>query len=123
MSTWDVTLPVDRNATSNQSDLYEAVEFAMTVTAPSAWRWTNASSNSSCIRVASWSSAETDNGNWIGLVIGWQIVAATGVEAPCFYDPLYLNGEPELGVLQHDPGDRLNVTMSGWPGNRTGELG
>lgn len=119
--TWDVTLPVDRNATSNQSDLYEAVEFAMTVTAPSAWM-------DECFLQlqlypdASWSSAKTDNGNWIGLVIGWQIVAATGAEAPCFYDPLYLNGNPSSEFFNMTQGDRLNVTMSGWPGNRTGEL-
>jgi hypothetical protein len=80
---WDVTLPVDRNGTANQSDLYEAAEFAMTVTAPSAWL-------GECLLQlqlypdASWYGSGRDNGNWIGMLIGWQVQATTGAEDPCF---------------------------------------
>jgi len=120
--TWDVTLPVDRNATANQSDLYNAVEFGMTVTAPSAWM-------DQCFLQLqlypdeSWSVPGSVGGNWIGAVIGWQIQAATGVEDPCFYTPLYENGGPPGSpYLNLTQGDRLNVTMTGWPGDPSGEL-
>jgi hypothetical protein len=119
--TWDVTLPVDRNATANQSDLYQAVEFGMIVTAPSAWM-DQCYLQLQLYPDASWYGTGRDNGNWIGVVIGWQIQAATGVEDPCFYSPLYESGVKGSGYLNLTQGDRLNVTMTGWPGNPSGEL-
>ncbi|MGC2288525.1 MAG: hypothetical protein WA688_01530 [Thermoplasmata archaeon] len=126
--TWDVTLPVDRNATANQSDLYEAVEFGMTVTAPSAWM------NQCFLQLQLYPDATypgpnnddrywtSDNGNWVGYVVGWQVQASTGVEDPCFSSPLYENGDSSDGFLNLTQGDRINVTMTGWPGNPTGEI-
>ncbi|MGA7860538.1 MAG: hypothetical protein WCB19_01605, partial [Thermoplasmata archaeon] len=71
----------------------------------------------------SWSVAGSVSGNWIGAVVGWQIQAATGVEDPCFYTPLYAGSDvPGSGFLNLTQGDRLNVTMTGWPGDPSGEL-
>ncbi|MCI4351858.1 MAG: PKD domain-containing protein [Thermoplasmata archaeon] len=119
--TWNVTLPVDRNATANQSDLYDAVWFGMTVTAPSAWM-------DQCFLElqlypdASWFGSGHRNGNWIGAVVAWQIQATTGAEDPCFYEPLYANGIPGSNFLNMSQGDRVSVTMTGWPANPAGEL-
>ncbi|HLY76887.1 MAG TPA: hypothetical protein VKT21_03275, partial [Thermoplasmata archaeon] len=118
--TWNVTLPVDRNATANQSDLYEAVEFGLIVSAPGAWM-------DQCFLQlqlypdSTWYATGSDNGNWVGAVVGWQIQAATGVEDPCFFDYLYSNGIPGPAFLNMSQGDRLNVSMTGWPGDPTGE--
>ncbi|MCI4347333.1 MAG: hypothetical protein L3J97_01775 [Thermoplasmata archaeon] len=119
--TWNATLPVDRNATANQSNLYDAVWFGMTVTAPGAWM------NECFLEVqlypdATWFGTGSKNGNWIGAVVGWQIQAATGAEDLCFTEPLYANGLPGSNYLNMSQGDRISVTMSGWPGNATGEL-
>lgn len=125
--TWNVTLPVDRSATQNQSDLYSAIWFGMTLTDPLAWMdqcflelqfypdqlWTNPGPV-----YPNW----TVNGRWIGLAVAWQIEAATGSENPCFYQPLRLgsatSGPSYFNMTQ---GDRISVTMTGWPGSTAGE--
>jgi hypothetical protein len=118
--TWNVTLPVDRSPTANQSDLYAAVDFGLTVTAPTAWM------NECFLELqlypdATWYGTHSDNGNWIGAVVAWQIQTTTGTEDPCFYEPLYANGTPGPGYLNMSQGDRLSIGMTGWPGNPAGE--
>lgn len=128
--TWTVTLPIDRSATQNQSNLYSAVWFGMTVVAPSAWL-------RECFvevqfypdaqfvpgSTAKWFTAATTTliGNWVGAVYAWQLEAATGREIPCFYSPLYPGGHPGTSYFSMSQGDHVSVTMTGWPGSPTGE--
>ncbi len=125
--TWNVTLPTDRDATHNQSDLYSAIWFGMTMTDPYGWMdqcflelqfypdqlWTNPGP-----QYPNW----TVPGKWIGAAVAWQIEAASGFENPCFYEPLYLNGTPGPAYLNMTQGDRITVTMTGWAGSTTGEV-
>lgn len=125
--TWNVTLPTDRDAAHNQSDLYSAIWFGMTMNDPYGWMdqcflelqfypdqlFTNPGP-----QYPNW----TVTGKWIGAAVAWQIEAATGFEDPCFYEPLYINGTPGPGYLNMTQGDHITVTMTGWANSATGEL-
>ena len=124
---WDVTLPVDRSPTQNQSDLYDAIWFGMTLTDPLGWMhqcflelqfypdqlWVNPGPS-----YPNW----TVNGKWIGAAVAWQLEASNWTEDPCFFQKLY-NGSATSGTSYFimDQGDRINVTMTGWAGSATGE--
>ncbi len=125
--TWNVTLPVDRSATQNQSDLYVAIWFGMTLNDPMAWMhqcflelqfypdqsWTNPGPTN---------PSATANGVWVGAAVAWQIEASTGYEDPCFYQPLYLgNATSGPGYFNMTQGDHLTVTMTGWANDPAGE--
>jgi hypothetical protein len=125
--TWNVTLPVDRSATLNQSNLYSAIWFGMTLTDPYAWMdqcflelqfYPDQTFYNPGPMFPNW----TVNGAWIGAAVAWQIQASTGFENPCFYEPLYLNGHPGPAFLNMTQGDRISVTMTGWTTNTAGEL-
>ncbi len=124
---WNVTLPVDRSATQNQSDLYVAIWFGMTLNDPYAWMhqcflelqfypdqlWTNPGPVY---------PGYTVNGRWIGAAVAWEINASSGYEDPCFYQPLYLgNATGGPGFFNMTQGDHLDVTMTGWANNPAGE--
>ncbi|MCI4331517.1 MAG: hypothetical protein L3K19_06690 [Thermoplasmata archaeon] len=124
--TWNVTLPTDRDATHNQSDLYSAIWFGMTMTDPFGWMdqcflelqfypdqlFTNPGP-----QYPNW----TVNGKWIGAAVAWQIEAATGFENPCFYEPLYINGVPGPSYLNMTQGDHIVVKMTGYATSTIGE--
>ena len=122
---WNVTLPKDRDATHNQSDLYAAIWFGMTMSDPYAWM-------DQCFLELQFYPDQTFfnpgpgypnwtvNGQWIGAAVAWQIEASTGFEDPCFYQPLYLNGVPGT-FFNMTEGDQISVTMTGWPTSGTGE--
>ncbi len=119
-ATWNVTLPVDRNATANQSDLYSAAWFGLVVSDPAGWL------GECFVQVLlepdqSWYAGFPTANRWIGDVVGWQVDGAYGTEDLCFSSPLYLDGTPGPGFLNLTGGDRLSVSMAGWPGNATGE--
>ncbi len=118
--TWNLTLPVGRSATQNQSSLYEAVWIGVALSDPYAWL-------GQCFLElqfypdSTWAGSTTVPGKWIGAAVAWQIDLRLGVEDPCFYEPLYLNGQPGPAFLNMTEGDHLSVTMTGWPGNVSGE--
>ncbi|HZY70444.1 MAG TPA: hypothetical protein VFF67_05640 [Thermoplasmata archaeon] len=129
--TWNVTLPVDRNATANQSSLYVAIWFGMTLHDPFAWMdqcflelqfypdqtWTNGPGQAN--------PALTVNGAWVAAAVAWQIEASTGFEDPCYYAPLYVHnatvGAPRGAFLNMTQGDRITVSMTGWASSPYGE--
>jgi hypothetical protein len=118
--TWLVTLPIDRSPTHNQSNLYSAVWFGMTLNDPYAWM------NQCFLELqfypdSSWSVATgTVEGTWVAAAVAWQIEASTGAENPCFYAPLMLDGTPG-SYFAMTQGDAINVTMTGWTGSAIGE--
>ncbi len=125
--TWNVTLPTSRSPTQNQSDLYSAIWFGLTLSVPS-----NAWMNQCFLELqfypdSSWYAPGpfdlnyTVYGNWVGAAVAWQIQASTGAENPCFYEPLYLNGNPGGAFLNMTQGDQIAVTMTGWAGSAAGE--
>jgi hypothetical protein len=124
---WNVTLPVSRGPTQNQSDLYSAIWFGLTLAVPD-----NAWMNQCFLELqfypdSSWYAPGPTNpnatvyGNWVGAAVGWQIQAQNGREDPCYYAPLYQNGTPGPAFLNMSQGDRISVVMTGWAGDPTGE--
>jgi hypothetical protein len=123
---WNVTLPTDRSSTLNQSNLYAAIWFGMTLSDPAAWM-------DQCFLELQFYPDQTFynpgplfpnatvNGAWIGAAVAWQIEASSGFENPCFYEPLYLNGTPGPAFLNMTQGDNIAVTMTGWTSSLTGE--
>ncbi|MCI4339753.1 MAG: hypothetical protein L3J73_00585, partial [Thermoplasmata archaeon] len=85
--TWNFTLPTDRSATENQSNLYSAIWFGMTLVDPLAWMHQcflelqfypdDLFTNPDPIH-PNW----TVNGQWIGAAVAWQIETATVNETP-----------------------------------------
>jgi hypothetical protein len=118
--TWQLQLPVDRSPTANQSNLYSAIWFGLTLNDPYAWM------NQCFLELqfypdASWSVPDgTVNGQWTGAAVAWQIQASSGSEDPCFYTPLMLQGSAGT-FFSMTQGDTINVTMTGWTGSATGE--
>ena len=116
--TWNVTLPIDTGPSRNQSNLYVAVWFGMTLTDPLAWL-------DQCFLELQfypdslWSGPAS--GRWIAAAVAWQIEASTGYEDPCYYAPLALQGGPVSSYLNMTGGDRLTVSMTGWAGDPLGE--
>lgn len=124
---WVISLPVERNATLNQSNLYSAAWLGLALSDPHGWLGecfveVQLYPDQSFYNPGSAGAARTVPGSWVGAVVGWQFDAATGVEDACFYQPLYLNGNPGPAFLNMTQGDRLNLTTTGWPGNPTGEV-
>jgi hypothetical protein len=118
--TWNVTLPIGSGPSRNQSNLYVAVWFGLTLSDPLAWM------NQCFLELqfypdSSFSGSTEVSGQWVGAAVAWQIEAATGYEDPCYYSELYNNGIPGPGVFNMTQGDRLTVTMSGWPTSPYGE--
>ncbi|HEY6237678.1 MAG TPA: hypothetical protein VIZ68_00635, partial [Thermoplasmata archaeon] len=125
--TWNVTLPVDRSPTENQSNLYVAIWFGLTLNDPLAWMgqcflelqfYPDQTYYNPGALYPSW----TVNGAWIGAAVAWQIEDATGYEDPCFYQPLYegsaTGGPAYFNMTQ---GDTIVVNMSGWGNSPYGE--
>lgn len=124
--TWTVSLPVDASPTQNQSDLYAAVWFGVALTSPTAWMGQcflelqlypdfSFYVNTTLHPAATW------NGVWSGAAWAWQIDRATGLESPCFYQPLYASGVPGPDYLNMSQGDTLRIAMTGWAGSPYGE--
>ncbi|MCI4373547.1 MAG: hypothetical protein L3K02_07900, partial [Thermoplasmata archaeon] len=123
---WNITLPVDRSAVNNQSNLYSAIWFGMTLTDRLGWM-------GQCFLELqfypdqSWYNPgpgfpnDTVNGQWVAAAVAWQIESATGAEDPCFYEPAYANGVPGPAFLNMTQGDSIQITMSGWGTNPSGE--
>jgi Divergent InlB B-repeat domain len=124
--TWTATLPRDGGPTRNQSDLYSSVWFGLPVTAPSAWMGQCFleiqlyPDSSWYVHTPSHPSA-TDNGQWVGQAVAWQIDLATGHEDTCFSEPLYRNGLSGPDYLNMSQGDHLRIQMVGWTGSPYGE--
>jgi hypothetical protein len=118
--TWNVTLPVDRSATQNQSNLYAAIWFGMTLSDPQGWM------NQCFLELQFYPDSSfnvpvgTVAGQWVGAAVAWQIDLANGFEDPCFYEPLYLNTTTNT-FFNMTQGDSITVTMSGWVGSPWGE--
>jgi Divergent InlB B-repeat domain len=123
---WNITLPIDRSATLNQSNLYSAMWFGMAMNDPFGWL------NMCFLELQfypdqTWYNpgplypTATVNGAWVGAAVAWQIEASTGAENPCYYSPLYLNGTPGPAYLNMTQGDRITVTMTGYASSTTGE--
>jgi hypothetical protein len=124
---WTVTLPTSRSPTQNQSDLYSAIWFGLTLNVPD-----NAWMNQCFLELqfypdSGWYAPgpfdlnATVYGNWVGAAVAWQIQASTGLENPCFYEPLYLGGHPGPAFLNMSQGDQITVRMTGWAGDPNGE--
>ncbi|HKV89860.1 MAG TPA: hypothetical protein VJQ43_01525, partial [Thermoplasmata archaeon] len=121
--TWNVTLPVDAGPARNQSNLYVAVWFGMTLNDPLAWM------NQCFLEVQLYPDSSYDGlgnslsteGHWVGAAVAWQIEAATGFEDPCYYQLLYNNGIPGPAYFNMTGGDKLTVTMGGWATSPYGE--
>ena len=124
--TWNVTLPMDRSTTHNQSNLYSAVWFGMTLADPYAWMGV-------CFLElqfypdSSWTVPGPGNANytvpgmWVGEAVAWQIQSATGVEDPCFISPLFANGTAGSDYFNMSQGNRIEIRMNGWAGSPYGE--
>ncbi|MCI4353983.1 MAG: hypothetical protein L3K06_01285, partial [Thermoplasmata archaeon] len=117
--TWNITLPVSRNLSATQSDLYTAIWFGMTLSDPYGWL-------DQCFLElqfypdSDWNVGGPAYGSWVGAAVAWQIEASNGYEDACFYDPLYQGAGGYSEFLMHD-GDQISVTMTGWVGNPNGE--
>jgi hypothetical protein len=119
--TWNVTLPVDRSNVDNQSDIYVAIWFGMSLSDPYAWM-------DQCFLElqfypdSTWGAPSYfQNGIWAGAAVAWQIQASTGAEDPCFFQPLYVHNNASLGYFYMQQGDTISVTMSGWTHDPYGE--
>jgi hypothetical protein len=118
-----LTLPVDRSSTANQSDLYRAIWLGLVLSDSNAWM-------SQCfleIRFqpdSSWSGpsggAATSPNNWTGVVVGYETNPSTEAQQACFDQPLASSGSGG-GDLNFSGGDVLNITTVGWVGSATGE--
>ncbi|MCI4368968.1 MAG: hypothetical protein L3K09_05340, partial [Thermoplasmata archaeon] len=118
---WNVTLPVDRSSTENQSDLYAAVWFGLTLSDPAAYLG-QCEFELQLYPDSSWlSPGTTVSGSWIAAALGWQIDPVSGHEDPCFDVPMRPVGAPS-SFLNMTQGDRLTVTRTGWAGSPTGEV-
>lgn len=115
--TWQVTLPVDRSPTQNQSEMYAAIWFGMDLYDPYGY-------NAQCFLELQMypdtnASGAPQAGIWSAFAVAWQVELANGFENACYAAPLnqVANGQP----FQMNQGDRLNVTMTGWLGSPYGE--
>jgi hypothetical protein len=117
-----LTLPVDRSPTANQSDLYRAIWVGLVLADPSAWM-------SQCfleIRFqpdSSWTTTvpATAPDNWTGVVIGYETNSSTSREQACFEQPLTSSGSGGGIPLTFTGGDQLNISTLGWAGSAAGE--
>ncbi len=124
--TWNVTLPIDRSLTHNQSDLYSAIWFGMTLVDPYAWMGVcflelQFYPDSSWTVPGPGNPNSTVPGMWVGEAVAWQIQSSTGVEDPCFISPLFANGTAGSDYFNMSQGNRIEIQMSGWAGSPYGE--
>jgi len=124
--TWNVTLPVDRSLTHNQSDLYSAIWFGMTLVDPYAWMGVcflelQFYPDSSWTVPGPGNPNHTVPGMWVGEAVAWQIQSSTGVEDPCFISPLFANGTAGSSYFNMSEGNRIEIQMNGWAGSPYGE--
>jgi len=116
---WSFTLPTDRDATHNQSDLYGTFWFGMVLSdAHSALG--EAFLELQFYPDHSWFSATTVNGNWIGLARVVQADLTTGYLDDAYVSPLLIGGTPGRYLNMHE-GDSIEVNLTGWAGNPLGE--
>jgi len=119
--TWNATLPQDRDAVANQSDLYAAAWFGLVVSDPTAWL------GQCYIELQlypdfNWSSPTTTvAGEWAGAIVGWQVNPTSGEVDTCYYSPLYNNGLSADGYFSMTQGDSFSVTLRGWASDLLGE--
>ncbi|MCI4352295.1 MAG: hypothetical protein L3K14_02765 [Thermoplasmata archaeon] len=124
--TWSVTLPTDRAATQNQTDLYVAIWFGMALYDPHGL-WHQCFLELQFYPDQTWYNpgpmfpSLTVNGAWIAQAVAWEINATSGVEDPCYVQPLYLNGVPGPAFLNMTQGDKISITMKGWSSSTIGE--
>jgi hypothetical protein len=119
-----LTLPVDRSPTANQSDLYRALWVGLALSDPNAWM-------GECFLElrfqpdASWNltagGSATMPNNWTGTLVGWEFNPSTAAVAACADQPLYLTSGGTGTYLVLEGGDILNITTSGWFGDAVGE--
>ena len=117
--TWNITLPVDRSPTQNQSDIYTAIWFGMTLNDPYAWMH-------QCFLElqfypdSNWIANHRvhENGFWTGAAVAWQIQQSNGHEDACFHQPLMSTAGNHFVMQQGDP---ITVTMNGWQTSPYGE--
>ena len=124
--TWNVTLPVDRSLTHNQSNLYSAIWFGMTLSDPYAWMGVcflelQFYPDSSWTVPGPGDLNATVPGMWVGEAVAWQIQSSTGVEDPCFVSPLFANGTAGSNYFNMSEGNRIEIQMNGWAGSPFGE--
>lgn len=115
--TWNVTLPIERNASLNQSNLYNAVWFGMVLADPSAY-------DGQCFLEVQLYPDTNGNylpqaGVWSGFAVGWQINLTSDVEDSCFAAPLR-SGHSDA-PFQMNQGNTFTVRMLGWIGSPFGE--
>ena len=124
--TWNFTLPVDRSATQNQSDLYGAAWVGIVLADPQAWLGQcyleiQFYPDSSWYYPSAANHSTTLPGIWTAAAVGWQIDPTTGAEDSCFYAPLSLEGSASPTYLNMTQGDRIELTLTGWSGDPAGE--
>lgn len=118
-ATWVVTLPTERSPTQNQSNLYAAIWFGLTLTDPFGWL-------DECFLElqfypdSSFTASTTVYDHWEAAAVAWQIEAITGAEDACFYQPLVLDSNPGI-YLNMSGGDTVRVVENGWQGSPYGE--
>ncbi|HZY70244.1 MAG TPA: hypothetical protein VFF67_04615 [Thermoplasmata archaeon] len=115
--TWNVTLPVDRSPSQNQSDLYTAVWFGMNLADPYGY-------DGQCFLELQLYPDTNGNftqqaGVWSAFAVAWQIELANGFEDPCFAGTLHVRHSSAPIVFNQ--GDHLVITMLGWLGSPYGE--
>ena len=119
--TWNATLPQDRSATANQSDLYAAAWFGLVVSDPAAWLG-QCYVELQLYPDFNWSSPTTTvAGDWSGAIVGWQIDPTSGDIDTCYYTQLYLHGNPSDGFFSMREGDTFSVTLRGYASDSAGE--
>jgi List-Bact-rpt repeat protein len=115
--TWNVSLPIDRSPTQNQSDVYTAIWFGMNLNDPFGY-------DGQCFLELQLypdtnGNYQQQDGVWSAFAVAWQIELSNGFEDPCFAKPL--EREHSTQPIVFNQGDRLNVTMTGWIGSPYGE--
>ncbi|HEV8050356.1 MAG TPA: hypothetical protein VGP88_07160, partial [Thermoplasmata archaeon] len=119
-----LTLPIDRSPTANQSDLYRAIWLGVVLNDPNAWM-------SQCfleVRFqpdSAWGApsngAATTPNNWTGVVVGYEIDPTTSQQQACFDQPLNSAGGGGGMPLNFTGGDVLSIATVGWIGSPSGE--
>jgi hypothetical protein len=119
-----LTLPIDRSPTANQSDLYRAIWVGLVLSDPNSWM-------SQCLLEirfqpdSAWTlpsgGPATSTNNWTGSVVGYETDATSSTESACFQQPLTAVGGTGSTYLNMTGGDSLNITTVGWAGSAVGE--
>ncbi|MCI4340043.1 MAG: PKD domain-containing protein [Thermoplasmata archaeon] len=116
---WTFTLPTDRDATHNQSDLYGTFWFGMVLSDPGS-ALGQAFLELQFYPDHIWTSATTVNGKWIGAARVVQADLQDGYLDDAYVSPLLIGGISGQ-YLTMNQGDSIAVNLSGWIGNPLGE--